>query len=109
MSPGADLVCQYVGKPIGPVDDPRRPVPARLHPGDQRDVIDARQRLLTGRIDRRDIGNIGIVKAGLECVHQVIEARIAVRLGDCDYLASVPATASRAAASTARISTGWWA
>ena len=61
-------------------------------------------RLLAGRIDRRHDDRVGIVEAGGELVEQVAQAGEAMRLGDGDDRG--PCMASRAAFSTALISTG---
>ena len=83
-------------------------VPMRAQAFGQRLGIDALDRLLARRIDRSDEHDVGIVEGVLEVVHQIVQPRVAVRLHDRDD-AAPSARASRAADSTARISTGWWA
>ena len=73
---------------------------------DQRLGIHAVDRLFARRIDRRDDHRVGIVEAGGEIVEQVAQPGEAVRLDDGDHAG--PWQASRAAFSTALISTGWW-
>ena len=89
-----------------PVDVARVAMAAGADALRQRLRIDAVDRILAGRIDRRHDDRVGIVEAGGELVEQVVQAREAVRLGDGDDAAL--GRASRAAFSTALISTGWW-
>ena len=69
-------------------------------------AVDALDRLLAGRIDRRDDHGVGIVEAGAELLEQIGQPRVAVRLHHGDDLAL--GAICRAALSTAAISTGWW-
>ena len=61
-------------------------VAARLEAGDEAVAVGARDRLLAGRVDRRDDDRVGIVEAGAELVEQGREARVAVRLHHGDDL-----------------------
>ena len=50
----------------------------------QRFRVDAVDRLLAGRIDRRTIDGVGVVEAGGEFVEEIVQAGVAVRLGNRD-------------------------
>ena len=50
----------------------------------QRIAVDAFDRLLARRIDRRDDRDVGIVQAGAELLEQIAQARVAMRLHDGD-------------------------
>ena len=70
----------------------------------QRRRIDALDRLLARRIDRRDEHDVGVVEGVLEVVHQIAAAGCSGAAGR--PRSPAPRPLSRAAASTARISTG---
>jgi hypothetical protein len=105
MSPSAARSRSCAAEVVGSVDRLTMRWP-RAQALDQRLGIDALDRLLAGRIDRRDEHHVGVVEGVLEVVHQRLQPGVAVRLDDRDHPPSAP---SRAADSTARISTGWWA
>ena len=104
MSPGRATLATSGASASGPSIGAHDAVAARLQAGDQRVAVDALDRRLAGGIDRRH-RPVGIVEGGAELLHQVAQPGEAVRLDHGDDPALPP---SRAAASTARISTGWW-
>ena len=67
----------------------------RAQAGHQGIAISARNRLLAGRINRRDDHRVGIVEAGAKLVKQVMQTRIAMRLyhGDDFSLGAFPRSA----------------
>ena len=69
----------------------------------QSDMIDAVDRQLARRVERRDDDAVGVLEAGGELAEEIAHARVAVRLDDGDDAPRAPA---RAAFSTAAISTG---
>ena len=68
-------------------------------------AVDALDRRLAGRIDFGNHDGIGVVEAGAEFLKQRLQPREAMWLHHGDDLA---VGVSRAAFSTAAISTGWW-
>ena len=85
MSPGAARSRKLAAELGGIGDGLRAEMAALLQPLDQGLGVDAVDRRLAGRIDRRDHDDVGVVEGALELVHQVGEPGVAVRLDDRDH------------------------
>ena len=103
MSSGRSIRRRRPGSSRDIVDRDRRRVAGLADAFGHVVLVDALQRLLAGRVERRHDDVVGLAEAGAEIAEQVVHARIAVRLEHGDDAPRAPA---RAAASTAAISAG---
>ena len=82
MSPAPHGVADHPGQRLAVRKRPCVAVAAELQALDQCIAVDALDRRLAGRIDRRDDDRVGIVEAGAEAVEEVVQPGIAVGLDD---------------------------